>query len=386
MTNIFAKLQSVFKPAQAISPGMYHYISPPDDPRNYRLHLRVEENGNGVLIINASTILHLNQTATEYAYYLINNSGIDEVGQIMTKRYDINASQAVEDYQELIDRIQILINTPDLDPVSFLDLNRIPPFSGQITAPYRLDCAITYRLPPGVNPDAAPTERVDRELNTDDWLTIIDKAAELGIPHLVFTGGEPTLRNDLLELLIRAEENNQVTGLLSTGQKIADQAYLDDLLLTGLDHLMLILSENDEQSWIALENALAADLYVAVHLTLEEDNAENIENLVIRLAGLGVPAVSLSAVNVELESSLNELRELVAENNVDLVWNLPVPYSAMNPVDFETGLSELREGEGRAWLYIEPDGDVLPTQGDNRVLGNFIEDEWGKIWSNALSN
>ena len=70
--NSFKNLLAPIKPLQA---GMYHYISPQDDPRNYRLHLRIEKDGNGILILNGSTILHLNQTATEYAYYLIQKSG-----------------------------------------------------------------------------------------------------------------------------------------------------------------------------------------------------------------------------------------------------------------------------------------------------------------------
>ena len=53
---------------------MYHYQSPPDDPRNYRLHLRLEARRQRVLIVNAATVLHLNQTAAEYAYYLVQNT------------------------------------------------------------------------------------------------------------------------------------------------------------------------------------------------------------------------------------------------------------------------------------------------------------------------
>ena len=55
----------------------------------------------------------------------------------------------------------------------------------------------------------------------------------------------------------------------------------------------------------------------------------------------------------------------------------------MNPVEFETTQIELRSGAGRAWLYLEPDGDVLPTQGINQVLGNFLRDDWKQIWETA---
>jgi MoaA/NifB/PqqE/SkfB family radical SAM enzyme len=61
-----------------------------------------------------------------------------------------------------------------------------------------------------------------------------------------------------------------------------------------------------------------------------------------------------------------------------LIWDLPVPYSAQNPVALETVGTV--EGAGRAWLYVEPDGDVLPTQGDKQILGNFLTDPWDKIW------
>lgn len=386
MSKILHKLRQRFSPAEPIPMGIYHYISPQDDPRNYRLHLRVERDGSGLLIVNASTILHLNQTATEYAYYLVKNINPEEVGKLMAKRYDISSSAAQEDYQKFIDRIQTLINTPDLDPVTFLGFDRMPPFTGYISAPYRLDCAITYLLPDYVDPEVAPTERVEKELSTDQWLTLIDKAAEIGIPHLVFTGGEPTMRNDLPDLLLKAEQNNQVTGLLTDGLKFSDQVYLDKILMTGLDHTMIIFNTQNDDFWTALKNTLNADLYVAVHLTITDEIPETSISIINRFTKMGVGAISLSTNDPSLEATLQQVRDYAAESDLELVWNLPVPYSASNPVAFETTQSEVKEGAGRAWLYIEPDGDVLPSQGINRVLGNILEDNWEDIWMRARSD
>lgn len=364
---------------------MYHYISPQDDPRNYRLHLRIEPDHSGILIINASTILHLNQTAAEYAFYLIKNISQEDVGKIIAKRYNITSEHAQQDYQNLIDRIQILINTPDLDPITFLNFDRKQPFSGFIPAPYRLDCALTYQLPPSVDPESAPLDRVKEVLSTEDWIAIINKAHELGIPHLVFTGGEPTLRDDLPELLNLAESNNQVTGLLTDGLCFIDQKYLDRILMTGLDHLMMLFNPKNVESWDALENLLNADLYVAIHLTLLDDTLEEEINLIETLSRKGIKAISLSINNPEREELLQFARNYVSDLNLDLIWNLPVPYSASNPIAIETNQIEEREGAGRAWLYIEPDGDVLPSQGINIVLGNFLTDGWDVIWQNALN-
>jgi len=381
MESIRNTFRNIINPRQTIPPGVYHYQSPQDDPRNYRLHLRVESDGSGILIVNASTVLHLNRTATEYAYHLVQNHPVEEAAQAVVKRYQVGREEARRDYTDFIERINTLINTPDLDPVTFLGFERQPPFTGQITAPYRLDCAITYKLPVEEAPDSAPTDRVERELSTEEWKTVLDKAWQAGIPHIVFTGGEPSLRDDLPELIAHAESNNQVTGLLSEGLRLYDREYLQALLQTGLDHLMLILQPDNEQDWQALHRALDEDLFVAVHLTLDETNQKEIRNLLDRLAEMDVRAVSLSASSPELQTDLQDAYEYATMLNMELVWNLPVPYSANNPVGLEVQHGESPEGAGEAFLYVEPDGDVLPAQGVNRVLGNLLEDPWEKIWS-----
>jgi hypothetical protein len=381
MSSLIAPLRRMFTPAQPIQAGIYHYQSPPDDPRNYRLHLRVEDDGSGILIVNASTVLHLNQTATEYAYYFVQNLPADEVARRMSRRYNVEASQAAQDYRNLAERFLTLIEIPDLDPVTFLDFERKTPYAHKLVAPYRLDCALTYLLPEGSAADAAPTKNVERELTTEEWKTVIDKAWQAGIPHVVFTGGEPTLRDDLLELIAHAESIGQVSGLLTDGLRLADAALLHELLQTGLDHMMIILQPDRELAWDILENVLAADIFTAVHLTLTQQNAPDLPGYLDRLAKMGCTAISLSSQGHGPNETLMTLRDQVAALQMTLVWDLPVPYSAQNPVALETAGSA--EGAGRAWLYVEPDGDVLPTQGDKQILGNILKDSWEKIWKQA---
>jgi hypothetical protein len=379
MTNFLQSIRSWFKPNQPILPGLYQYIAPQDDPRNYRLHLRMEAHGGGVLIVNAATVLHLNQTAAEYAFYYVHNTPVDEVARLMAARYQVSPAQARQDYQDLAERIQILAETTDLDPVTYLDFERQKPFSGELTAPYRLDCALTYRLPASEAPDSAPVERVARELSTAEWEQILDKAWAAGIPHVVFTGGEASLRDDLPELIAHAEGLGQVSGLLSDGLRLADEIYLNRLLNAGLDHLLLVLQPENEQSWQAVGNSMVEDLSVAVHLTLTPENQPGVDGILERLAGLGVRRVSLSAADSSLSGALSALADKAAVLQMDLVWNLPVPYSALHPVALEAG-DALLEGAGRAWLYLEPDGDVRPTQGDPKILGNLLHDPWEKVW------
>jgi len=73
---------------------------------------------------------------------------------------------------------------------------------------------------------------------------------------------------------------------------------------------------------------------------------------------------------------------MVAEVDLPLKWDLPVPYSAHNPISMEIEVDQnVVQGAGKAWFYIEPDGDVLPSQGINEVLGNMISLDWRKIWA-----
>jgi hypothetical protein len=352
------------------------------DEKPYRVHLRLKPDGTGIFILNASTILELNATAAEYAYHFIRGTEPEEAVKQIAARYRVSKDTARQDYQDFLDRIETLISTPDLDPVSFLDFERIAPHSADLTSPLRLDCALTYRLRTDSNAEYAPTKRVARELTTDEWRAILDKAWQAGIPHITFTGGEATLREDLPDLIAHAEINGQVCGLLTDGLALLEKAYLDLLLQTGLDHLLFLLQPENEKSWMALEQIMAEDIFVTVHLTLSQGNITNAEETLARLAKLDVTSLSLTSSEASLSDTFDALRDQAAALGLTLKFDLPVPYSASNPVVYEAQEDAIPEGAGKAWLYVEPDGDVLPSQGQsNTVLGNLLRDDWDTIYA-----
>jgi len=380
MASIINFLREQFTRTQPLPTGTHHYQSQPDEPA-YRLHLRLQPDGSGILIVNAATVLHLNPTAAEYAYHMIKGTTPDEAANQIAKRYRVSRATAKKDFLDFTERTRTMIHTPDLDPVTYLDFERVAPHSQALTAPLRLDCALTYHLPVSTQAEYAPTKRVDRELTTEEWQTIMDKAWAAGIPHITFTGGEPTLREDLPALIAHAEKNGQVCGLLSDGLKLADKKYLQLLLQTGLDHLLFILQPENEASWQALETVMPEDLFTTVHLTVTSHNVKKGRNILERLAKLEVKSLSLSASDASLKDDLAGLRQRAAELGLSVKFDLPVPYSADNPVAHETAEDSVIDGSGKAWLYVEPDGDVLPTQGmAEKILGNFLKDPWEMIY------
>jgi hypothetical protein len=384
MPNLIETIKDLFAQKEPLPAGMYTYQTPPEEDQQHRLHLRVEKDGTGLLVLNASTVLHLNQTAVEYAYHFIEHTDTDAVVDAVSKRYKVDREHVREDYQLFMDRINTLIETPDLDPVTYLDIERQEPYTQEISAPYRLDCALTYEVSEESHREHAPQDRVDRELTTDEWVSIFHKAFDQGIPHLLFTGGEPTMREDLPDLILKAEELGLVTGLLTDGLKLDNDAYRSMLLMNGLDHLMIVFDPDNPIEWEVLQKVLAEDIHTTVHLTLRK--GEDLHPHLHRMAEMGVHAVSLSEASLDLTKELEDLRNFTAVLQMDLVWDMPVPYSENNPVTLELEKpvdQEAPKGVGKAWLYVEPDGDVLPTQGlYDQILGNILNDPWEKIWEN----
>ena len=379
--KIFNRLADQFSNVKPLPEGTHHMQAMLEDEKPYRLHLRLRKDGSGTLVVNASTILHLNPTATEYAYHFIKGTPPEEAAKEISKRYRISKGIALEDFQDFVDRIRTLIETPDLDPVSFLNFERVTPHSGDLTAPVRLDCALTYKLPPGTKAEYAPTKRVDRELTTAEWGQILDLAWREGVPHVTFTGGEPTLREDLPDLIAHAEKNGQVCGLLTDGLKLADKSYLRVLLNTGLDQLLFLLQPESKESWQALETIMPEDIFTTVHITVNKKTLKNLEDTLDKLAELEVTSLSLGLADESVREKMSDALDKAANLGLQLAFDLPVPYSADNPVAFETAQDEVPSGAGKSWLYVEPDGDVLPAQGlADQVLGNFLRDSWETIY------
>jgi MoaA/NifB/PqqE/SkfB family radical SAM enzyme len=265
-----------------------------------------------------------------------------------------------------------------------LDIDRLELHQEHLSAPIRIDCALTYQVSEGVSSILAPVDRVKRLMDTDEWKTVLKKAWDKGILHAVFTGGEPTLRPDLVELISYSEQLGQVTGLITDGLRIGEKGYLNSLLQAGLDHVMIVLEPASPESWEAVRDLVHEDIALTVHITVNQSFFNTATETLKNLKELGVSKISLSAESTESNPFLHEVTRKVHDLGLTLVWDLPVPYSDLNPISMEFQNSEnTLKGAARTWIYVEPDGDVLPGQGILKVLGNALSDTWESIWSAA---
>jgi hypothetical protein len=376
-------LHRLFPPAPVrplVPPGIYHRMQaePPALPR--RLHLRVEPDGRGLLIVNASTVLHMNETATAHAWLLMQGNSEQEAAEWMARRFRIGQGRALKDGRLIRDQIESLATREDLDPVMVMGLERAEPYGARPTAPYRLDLALTYRLGDGLAMDPQARRRVDQELNTEQWIAVLDQAWSIGIPHIVFVGGEPTIRTDLLDLIRHAEQLGQVSGVVTAGEGLLVPNRLEGLAAAGVDHLLVVVDPTRTDSLDGLRQAVASDVFCAAHWTLDPGAASRFDADLKSIHGTGVTHISLSAPPGPTgAAALASAQRALAEAGLSLVWDLPVPFSSHNPIRLESGAAP----EAGAWLYIEPDGDVLPSIGTETVLGNALRDSIEDLWHRA---
>jgi len=404
-------VESFLQRPEPLKPGIYHLRSG-DAMEGYRVHLRIEPNGNGTLVVNAAKIIHLNQTAAEYAKLIVEERTPKDAVREITGRYRVPKKIALADYREIFWIITELARGGDLCPVTYLDLDRFEPFSVETFAPYRVDLVLTYACNADCGHCYVPPERRKlASLSKEDWRRVMERLWAAGVPHVTFTGGEATLYPQLRELVAYAEDIGLVTGLLTNGRKLADMDYLAGLVEVGLDHVQITLESCDEAvhdamvgasgAWKetvrGIKNALALPLYVLTNTTLTRRNADHLRRTVEFLADLGLSQVAANGMihsgrgvgnpdaltESELAPYVEEFFAAAVSRGLNFLWYTPTRYEELNPLELGVGIKTCSAAKYN--LAVEPNGDVLPCQSYFEVMGNILTDDWGKIWNSPLA-
>jgi radical SAM protein with 4Fe4S-binding SPASM domain len=274
-----------------------------------------------------------------------------------------------------------------------------------------MDLALTYRCNDNCSHCYNARPRTYPEISTQLWFQIIDRLWEIGIPHIVFTGGEPTLRDDLPELIARAEHNGQITGINTNARRLSDKRFVGRLIDAGLDHVQVTVESHEpaihdamvrtngawRQTIDGLKNVLDTRLFVMTNTTMLRQNSPYISETLDFLADLGVPTIGLNALiysgfgltvgtgldENELLPLLGIARQRTEHYGQRLIWYTPTQYCHFDPMQLELGIKGCT-----AALYnmcVEPDGGVLPCQSYYVQLGNLLTDPWDNIWNHDLA-
>jgi radical SAM protein with 4Fe4S-binding SPASM domain len=282
-------------------------------------------------------------------------------------------------------------------------INRLPVLS-EIAVTYRcnLDCGFCYA-------HGCLTEY--QEQDTSTLLHIIDIIyGEAKVPSVSFTGGEPTLRNDLESLIKHASSIGMWTNLITNGVLVTrGRAAL--LKQAGLKSAQVSLEASRadihdrivgksgafQKTLEGIENLQNAGIRVHTNTTLNRWNLENVMgDFVSFLHGLGMTRFSMNLMipcgkaiqNLadlrirysEIPPILLSVKESARRFGVKFIWYSPTPYCLFNPIAEGLGNKSCAACDGL--LSITPDGGILPCSSYNEPIGNILETPFRDLWNN----
>jgi radical SAM protein with 4Fe4S-binding SPASM domain len=377
------------------------------------LQLRVEPDRDGILVINADRVLFLNETATAYAYYFVQGLSADAVQDRIRRMYRVDVATARKDYEELVYAVSTLAQTEKVCPVSFLGVKTVEPFTHAYSAPLRMDLAVTFRCQNNCVHCYAGGPHETSKLSTEQWKHVIDRVHEVGVFIVTFTGGEPTLRDDLPELLSYAQNKGVVTGLVTNGRRLKDKGYAETLEKSGLDFVQVTLESHWAKvhdlmtgargSWKetveGIKNVVHSRIYTTTNSTLSRYNASDFLETVDFIKALGVAAFGCNsliysgkanqvseefALPVEtLNELLPRIRDRAHELGLKFLWYTPTQYCRFDPVKLGLGVKSCTAANVN--MCVGPNGDVYPCQSYFESLGNILVDDWPRIWNGKLA-
>lgn len=413
-----------------------HTTLNPDNPGVVRIHLVPSKfsffrSRPSIVILNGKDIIPLNPAWTillsifidevnKYKGNEISDEQISEIVEItiskLKKIYRFAKHNKVkDDLWSMINLFTAISNKEETD----IDVGQISigDFSKFMKAPHRIDLMISSMKKDNhwncnqqcmhcyaANQDYAETS----ELTTEEWKKVIDICRENCIPQITFTGGEPTIRKDLVELV---EYSNWFVTRLNTNGALLTKKLCKQLFDASLDsvqitlyssdkniHNKLVGADNFDKTIQGIQNAIDAGLNVSINTPLCSLNKDYLST--IKFAkNLGVTYASSSGLIVtgnarteeskatqlsteEITKSLEEACKYAEEQEMELSFTSP------GWIDEET-LKKLKLdipacGACLSNMAVSPDGNVMPCQswlGEGSSLGNILNTKWDKIWN-----
>ena len=289
-------------------------------------------------------------------------------------------------------------------------------YAPEMTAPHRMDLMVSAMTRGGawhcnqkcLHCYAAGQPLSDTpELTTAQWREILAKLRAANVPQVTFTGGEPTLRADLVELVEAAQWF--VTRLNTNGRLLTPElcrrlydASLDSVQVTLYSHdpaihNALVGAEGFDDTVTGIKNAVAAGLSVSVNTPLCSLNTDYAATVRF-VHELGVRYVTCSGLipSGSAEGAESQATRLTEEQLTDVLRRaVTVAEELGMEMDF-TSPGWLKEETLRSLgltlvpscgaclsnMAIAPDGGVIPCQSwlSSQPLGNMLTDDWDKIW------
>jgi len=247
------------------------------------------------------------------------------------------------------------------------------------------------------------------EMTTDEVRVIIDRLYdEAHCPTVSFTGGEPTLRSDVPELVRYAKGKGMRVNLITNGLHCADSDFVASLASAGLDSAQVSIEGGSAAvhdaitqhpgSWAksvqAVHNLRAAGIHTHTNTTICGANRAHLMELVDYIAdGLHSEYFSMNMVirtgtalaHEEDRVRYSDIGEIIGavqqraqEKGLRFVWYSPLPYCMFNPVQAGLGSKSCACVDGL--ISVNPAGQLIPCSSFDRGIGDLVHKPFREAW------
>ena len=281
----------------------------------------------------------------------------------------------------------------------------------KLQIPYAVLCELTHRCPLSCPYCSNPVEleMKSKEIDTETWKRALSEAVKIGILQAHFSGGEPTARKDLEELIQHASSIGLYTNLITSGVLITEER-LKKFYDAGLDHVQVSIQDTDPENSekIAGYKGHAKKLHtcglirkvglpLTVNAVMHRQNLHNLKSMIDLAVELDAERLEVAQVQyygwalknqtafLPTKEQLDNATEIVEEARVRLKGILAIDYVV--PDYYAKRPKSCMGGWGRQFLNITPAGKVLPCHAAESL--NFLEFDNIKdkplswIWENS---
>ena len=262
-----------------------------------------------------------------------------------------------------------------------------------INPPFWLLAELTYRCPLHCVFCYNPVNyaNIKNELDTADWIRVMQQARALGATQMGFSGGEPLLREDLEILVKHARDLGFYTNLITSGVGLNEQR-IAALKSAGLDHIQLSFQDSTQEindflsstKTFELKKKVAAlikkyEYPMVMNVVLHRHNIPHVDKIIEMALELDAEYLELANTQyygwamknrsqllptreqlTEAEATVNRYREKIGKR-CKLLFVVP-DY-------FEDRPKACMNGWGSIFLDIAPDGAALPCHNARELPG-----------------
>lgn len=282
----------------------------------------------------------------------------------------------------------------------------------ELRPPLAMTAELTFRCPLRCGYCSNPIEldAFSDELSTEQWLRIVDEAADAGVLQCSFSGGEPLLHDGLEALVARARARGMYSNLITSAHGL-DEARLDALACAGLEHVQISVQHTDPARADAIAGTSARSamhehklrmaravvergLALSINVVLHRESIAHTGALIDLAEALGAVRIELASVQshgwalrnraalLPTRAQSEEAARVARARRASLGAKMRVVYVV--PDYFADRPKPCMEGWGRKFITIAPDGRVLPCPGAHalpmrfdRALGDrTLEELW----------